>query len=54
MLVGFAAIGSFWGSLIYIGISWLLAAGIYFFADREVTDGGLVAALLLGFIGAIA
>lgn len=53
VLVGFVMIGSFWGSLIYLGISWLLAAGIYFFADREVTDGGLLAALLLGFVGAI-
>ena len=53
VLAGFLMIGSFWGSLIYLGISWLLAAGIYFFADREVTDGGLLAALLLGFVGAI-
>jgi|WetSurMetagenome_2_1015567.scaffolds.fasta_scaffold288412_1 hypothetical protein len=53
VLLGFVTIGTFWGSLIYFGFNWLFAAGIYFFADREVTAGGLFTALLLGFIGAI-
>jgi hypothetical protein len=39
--------------LFYVELSWIFAGGIYFFAGRDVTDGGLLAALVLGVLGAI-
>ncbi len=52
-LIGFFIGDWFWGSLLYVGISWIAAGVIYGLAGREVSEGGLLAAFVFGFIGAI-
>jgi hypothetical protein len=52
-LIGFFMGGWFWSNLIYVGISWFVAGVAYYFAEREITDGGFLAAFLFGVIGAI-
>jgi hypothetical protein len=46
--------GWFWGSFAYVGVSWIIAGAIYKFAERDMTEGAFLAALLLGAFGAIA
>ena len=43
----------FWSNFLYLGISWFVAGLVYLLAGREVSDGGFLAALLLGIIGTI-
>ena len=45
--------GLFWSNFIYLGISWFIAGFVYLLAEREVSDGGFLAALLLGIAGAL-
>ncbi len=52
-VLGVALGGWFWSGLLYVGVSWIISGVAYFFADREITDGGFLAAFLLGIIGAI-
>lgn len=57
-LIGIAAcaldllVGGLFG-LFYVGVSWILAGGVYYLADRDVTEGGFLAALVLGILGAV-
>ena len=44
--------GLFWSNFLYLGISWFIAGFVYLLAEREISDGGFLAALLLGVIGA--
>ena len=43
----------FWSSLLYVGASWVFAAFVDWFADREVIGGDLVAAFILSLVGAV-
>jgi hypothetical protein len=53
-VVGFATTGPLWSDLRYLGASWILAGVVYFYARRKISDGGFMAALFLGVIGAVA
>jgi hypothetical protein len=52
-ILGLILGGWFWSGLTFVGISWVICGVAYFFADREITDGGFLAALILGIIGVI-
>ena len=52
-LAGFFSGGFFWGSLLYVGVSWFVAGIAYAFAGKEITEGGIFAAFLLGALGAL-
>ena len=45
--------GWFWGGLIGVGVSWIIAGGIYSLAERDLTEGAFLAGLVFGVFGAI-
>lgn len=53
VVFGFWVGGWFWGSFVYVGISWIIAGVALKLAERELTEGAFFAGLLLGIVGAI-
>lgn len=45
--------GGLWITFLILGFSWTVSGVTYFFADREITDGGFLVAFFLGIIGAL-
>jgi hypothetical protein len=45
--------GGVWITLLFLGFSWSVSGVAYFFADREITDGGFSAAFFLGIVGTL-
>jgi len=50
--VGLVA-GGVWIIFLILGCSWSVSGVAYFFADREITDGGFSLAFFLGIVGAL-
>ncbi len=50
--VGIVADGV-WITFLVLGFSWTVSGLAYFFADREITDGGLSMAFFLGIVGTL-
>ena len=40
--------------LFYLGVSWIITGIFYALAKREISEGGFIAALIFGLLGAIA
>lgn len=53
VIFGFWVGDWFWGSFVYVGVSWIIAGAVLKFAERELTEGAFLAGLLLGIVGAI-
>ncbi len=53
VIIGFLVGDWLWGSLAFVGISWVIAGAALKFAERDLTEGAFFAGLLLGVVGAI-
>ena len=43
----------FWGILVYVGISWIIASIVLKLAERDLTEGAFLAGLVFGVVGAV-